>query len=277
MRSVGIVTVAERLVADIIEVDEVVMTSDIPARSDLAISVGGDGALLHTFREVPGMPLLGVNCGELGFLAEVKVGEIEQLAELLDSRPLVTEDRLVLTASVYDASGNALDTDPIFALNEIAVQKGPGRTPRLGISIDGSRLARFLVDAILVVTPTGSTGYNLSSGGPIMSPGVDAFAVTPVAPHSMWDRSIVVGPRSSVSIDNIGDRPAVLCTDGVEICTVEPGMRTEVSASRSPARLVVWERRDFARRIRRTFSLDGPSKHRFGTIAGSSATVDSDL
>lgn len=231
--------------------------TDLAEACQLAVAVGGDGTLLRAFHEVPSLPLVGVNCGKLGFLAEVALEECGLLAEEAAGGELQTVDRLALAAQVIGAEGGTARAETTqVALNDVALQKGPGRAPYLSTRVDGEELTTFLADSLVLSTPIGSTAYNFSARGPLLAPGVSAFVVTPVAPHSLWDRSLVLEAGAEVEIEVVGDRSAVVMVDGRDAGTLDAGAKVRVCAADEPARLVRWSRHGFTARVRRTFCLD---------------------
>jgi len=218
---------------------------DVPEGTTLVVSLGGDGTFLRASRlaRAAACPVLGVNFGRLGYLLEVAPEEFDDvLDEALRGRALV-EERLGLHVEAPGLSA--------FALNEIALEKTvPGHMVRVATSVNGEHLLTYAADGVIVATPTGSTAYNLSAGGPVVSPGLDVLLLTPVAPHFTIGRSIVLGPSEIVSLTVLPDRPAVLVADGSLLATLEPG--TTVTASRDPVpvRVVVGSRHGVGARLR---------------------------
>lgn len=168
----------------------------LPEDTQLAISVGGDGTFLHTARWLCGkeIPILGINTGHLGFLAENTTETINYVVELITRGEGHIEKRLVLQVEC--------DTHPLperpFALNEIAILKGAASMIDISVNVDGLYLASYRADGLLVSTPTGSTAYNLSVGGPILAPTLECIALSPIAPHTLTLRPVVVGANSNV-------------------------------------------------------------------------------
>lgn len=246
-------------VAEIMQIPELERSAEELAEScDLSISIGGDGTVLSAFCDLPHVPIVGVNCGVLGFLARVPVSDSDRLCEAAAHGELEAIESLAIETTVRQ-SGAESPSAATYALNDVAIQKGSGRAPYLTLSIDGTELVTFIADSVIVAAPTGSTAYNFSAGGPVMMPGVEAFTVTPVAAHSLWDRSLVLGAQNVLEVAVTGDRSGVLVCDGREIAMLAPGDIIRVEAAASPARLVRWGGDDFIDRIRHTFN---PSKPR---------------
>jgi len=172
---------------------------------DFAIVFGGDGSIISTARNVTraSLPVIGVNVGKLGFLAEFSVRELKDFFPFLAENPVPIEKRMMLCCSVF---GNGQGTKPVrkfcsSAVNDIFVTAGPPyRTVELQILVDGQSLAGCVSDGLIVATPTGSTAYNLSAGGPIISPKMQAVVITPICPHSLSFRPIVISAESTIEV-----------------------------------------------------------------------------
>ena len=214
--------------------------------ADLAVSLGGDGTMLRTVQMAAGkgVPVLGVNLGQLGYLTSV---EPSRLCEALDGflqGSYVVDERLALQVSVRHGEGagpadGAERPGPLLALNEAVLEKTvPGHTVHLALTLAGEPFMTYAADGLIVSTPTGSTAYNLSARGPILSPNLSALLVTPVSPHMLFDRSLVLDPDTVVTVEIISERPAVLVVDGVEGGVLGPGDAMECRAAPGPVRLV---------------------------------------
>lgn len=185
------------------------------SRLTVAISLGGDGTLLRTARLVSpcGIPLLGVNMGKLGFLTEIELTELKPTIDKLISGNYDIEERLLINACVFD---NAEQQYTSFALNDIVIAKdGLSRMIRMNLFIDGQFTAHYPADGLVVATSTGSTGYTLSAGGPIIYPGLNVMAVTPICPHSLFARSLIIPQNSElkISLEPCSEN-VMLTTDG---------------------------------------------------------------
>lgn len=234
-----------------------VAPEDFAERIDVALSLGGDGTFLraaHLCRDA-NVPVLGVNLGRLGFLAEVEVDVLEPALNLLATGEYRVEERPTLEVEVRAPDGSTLATG--WAFNEVSVEKtARQRLLHTDVYISKSHFARVPADAVLVATPTGSTAYALSAGGPIVSPRLDAMLVVPVAPHSLFDRTVVVGPTEQVRIELLRDQAAALVScDGRDPVTVDPGGSVLVRGGGLPVRIARTDPLDFYGLVREKFGL----------------------
>lgn len=224
---------------------------------DLAVALGGDGTLLrtaHLCRDV-GVPILGLNLGRLGFLAEIEPEDLDHVLDTLADGPLEIEERPTLVVRGESADGETIHE--AWALNEVSVEKtARQRLLHMVLHVGGSRFAHVPADAVVVASPTGSTAYAFSAGGPILSPSVAATVVTPVAPHSTFSRSLVLAPDEEVRVEVLVDQEAaVVSCDGREPVTIPPGGSVYVLGGGRPVRLVRLGPRDFFGRVRAKFGL----------------------
>jgi len=169
-------------------------------QADLCIVFGGDGTLLWAARALAGadVPLMGVNMGKLGFLAEYNVEHMQRHFEAILAGEIPAAERMMLDVRVSNCREHHFES---LAANDVAVLAGaPFRLIDLGVARQDEGIARYLGDGLVISTPTGSTGYNMSAGGPIMEPTLEALAITPVAPHSLSIRPIVVGTDKPIRI-----------------------------------------------------------------------------
>jgi len=224
--------------------------------ADLLVSLGGDGTLLRAVNSARAgaVPVLGVNLGHLGYLTEVEPSGLEDaLGRFLEGRYEV-EERMTLSVTVTDTDGTVLPER--CALNEATVEKTvPGHTVRIAASIDGRPFVTYASDGLLLATPTGSTAYNLSARGPLLSPRLRALILTPVSPHMLFDRPLVLDPAQRVHLEVLGPRPAVLVVDGLTVATLQPGATVDCREGDRPARLVTFGSRDFQAILRAKFHL----------------------
>ncbi|WP_103021244.1 NAD(+)/NADH kinase [Salinibacter altiplanensis] len=187
---------------------------DVAEAGDVVLSFGGDGTLLRTaHRTGPnGTPLLGVNIGRLGFLADIEIEQIHDAIDALEAGNYRTEERLVLQANLEAGSG--LDTE--WALNEFVLDRsGAAGLIEIEVVVDGTPLNTYWADGLIIGTPTGSTAYSLSTGGPIITPGVDAIILNPIAPHTLTVRPIVLSADATVTCQvRENDQPYVFAADG---------------------------------------------------------------
>lgn len=225
---------------------------------DLAISIGGDGTTLRATRRASqaAAPVLGINLGQLGYLAEIEPGHWETALErYFAGDHQITERMLVSSSLVVPGASESREFPP--ALNEVVVEKqAMGRTVRLGVAIDGEHFTSYVADGLILASPTGSTAYSLSARGPIMDPDHRALLLTPVSPHSLFDRSLILEPSSVVEVTIIGDRPAAVAVDGDYLGVLEPGHVVSVTAAPVAARFVTFGGRDFHRILKAKFGLN---------------------
>jgi NAD+ kinase len=199
------------------------------------------------------VPVLGVNVGLLGYLAEVEPANLEVSLDRFFTGQYVTERRLVLDVEVRHLDGRR---HVLRALNEVSFEKTKsGQTIRLAVRIDEVPFTTFQADGLLVATPTGSTAYALSARGPIISPTHQAILVTPLAPHMLFDRSLVLDSTETVDVEVVGDREVVMAVDGQEWCSLAVGDSVSCRTSASPAIFVRLEPKRFHQVLKAKFGL----------------------
>jgi NAD+ kinase len=225
---------------------------------DLAVSLGGDGTMLRTVDLVAaaGVPVLGVNVGHLGYLSGVEPdGLIDALGRFLAGE-YALEERMTLDIRVVPADGaDTLSRSPVLALNDVVLQRTvAGHTVHIEVSVSGVPFLTYAADSLIVATPTGSTAYNLSARGPIVSPGLRVVVLTPVAAHMLFDRALVFGADEPLDLV-LDSRPAELVVDGRILGVLEAGGRVECRAGRHDARLINFGVRDFHQVLKQKFGL----------------------
>ncbi|QUQ63580.1 NAD+ kinase [Kutzneria sp. CA-103260] len=228
-----------------------VTADELGRRADLVVSLGGDGTMLRAMRIADGQraPVLGVNLGKLGFLAEVDVPDLPDALTAIDDHEFTIEPRLAVDAMLGDRT--------VTAFNDVAVVRVPGDgSAVVAVRVAGHRFVSYAADAVIVATPTGSTAYSFSAGGPITSPSVEALLVTPAAPHSSWSRGVVLSVHDTVELEMLptSGRLAVE-VDGEVAGYVGPGDRIELLARPGAARVVRLGRTTFYQRARRKLRL----------------------
>jgi NAD+ kinase len=222
---------------------------------DFAVSLGGDGTMLRTVDIVTpyGVPILGVNLGQMGFLTEVEPAQLEEaLGRALAGEAQISE-RMVLSV-VVDSDGGA--AGKWLALNEAVLEKcSSGHLVRLAVSINGKFFTTYAADGVIVATPTGSTAYNFSALGPIVSPSHRCLILTPVSPHMLFHRSLVLGPEEELEFEVNSQLPVGLVLDGREVGRLSPG--DSVTATQGPrsARIMTFQPRDFHQVLKAKFGL----------------------
>jgi NAD+ kinase len=205
---------------------------------DLLVVLGGDGTILNAARLAAGrVPILGVNMGGFGFLAEVQLDDLPTAIQGVLDGGRVIDERAMLTAEISGASGVR---QRCLALNDVVVTKtGVARLMHVATWVNDEPLSTYPADGVIVATPTGSTAYSLSAGGPIVHPQVDVLVVTPICPHMLTARPVVVSGGATVAIQPLGDAEDVrLSVDGQESFTLHPGERVNVRRAEPRTRLV---------------------------------------
>ena len=213
-----------------------VTSIDIPEGTQCILVIGGDGTILAAARMLVGntIPLLGINLGTLGFLADVNLADLSKTLDLLLKDQYQVENRIMLTAEVYKQGEKAAT---YIALNDFNINRcGASRVIGLKVGINGSTIDCYRADGVIVCTPTGSTGYNLSAGGPIINPTCKNFVITPICPHSLTTRSIVLAKEDVVTVEveqirsNIKEE-AIISFDGREGLSIVPGDQVKIYKS----------------------------------------------
>ena len=226
-------------------------------RTDLVISLGGDGTFLRAARiaRAVDVPVIGINVGRVGFLAEVDPQDLEAALARLTSGSFDVEERSTLEVVLHDAAGAVIGSG--WALNDVAVEKAARqRLVRLEVTIGSTPFASMAADAVIVATSTGSTAYALSAGGPIVNPTLDAMLIAPVAPHSLFDRTVVTDLADTVTITVGEDQDgALVTTDGMDPALLGPGGAAVVRGGAKPVRVARVGSSEFFARVRRTFRL----------------------
>jgi len=212
--------------------------TNIAEAGDLVFSFGGDGTLLRT-AHLTGpndTPVLGVNIGRLGFLADIEIEQIHDALDALEAGDYRVEERLVLEAQLE--SHDAFDTE--WALNEFVVDRsGAAGLIQIEVAVNDTHLNTYWADGLIMGTPTGSTAYSLSTGGPIITPGVEAIILTPIAPHTLTVRPIVLPADSTIRCQVLqNDQPYVLAADGRSTMFDEHGLEFTVERAAHTVNLV---------------------------------------
>lgn len=225
--------------------------------AEVVLVLGGDGTLLRAaeLARPTGAPVLGVNLGRVGFLAEVDSDELDRAIELVTRAEYEVEERMTIDVRAT-TDGTVLFRN--WALNEVSVEKTRReKILEVVLEVDGRPVSEFGCDGVLCATPTGSTAYAFSAGGPVVWPEVQALLLVPSNAHALFARPLVVSPDSVVVLDIVpdGQHPAVLCCDGRRIVELPSGARVEVRRGETPVRLVRLWRQPFTDRLVRKFSL----------------------
>jgi NAD+ kinase len=243
-----------------LEADEVELAADEPEAAhdcELAIVIGGDGTILRAaeITHAHGTPLLGVNLGHVGFLAEAEPDAVEPTIAAIVDRRYTSEERLTIDVSVFRDGVVVAST---FALNEASVEKAAReRMLEVVVEVDGRPLSRFGCDGVVCATPTGSTAYNFSAGGPVVWPSVEALLMVPISAHALFARPLVVAPSSELAVEVLArtEGSGVLWCDGRRTVDLPPGARIEVRRGARPVRFVRLHEAPFTDRLVAKFGL----------------------
>ena len=215
------------------------LSDQLPA-TDVLVVLGGDGTFLRAARAViqVDVPLLGINLGKVGFLSKAEAGDLEHVLSRLVAGEFTVDERMALEGRIL-SGGRETNAAPHYALNDIVIARGAlARVCRLDVAIGPSHLATFIADGLVVSTPTGSTGYSFSAGGPVVDPLSRNLIVTPIAGYLSAIRSVVVSPKQTVRCRVVDAVEALVSVDGREDVPIVAGDVIEVRALDRPIRLV---------------------------------------
>jgi NAD+ kinase len=229
-----------------------------PAGWDLAVSLGGDGTMLRTVDLVCGgrVPVLGVNLGNLGYLTVVEPDGLRAALERFLAGDFQVEARMTLDVTFLGTDGGPPPAAARVALNDVVLQRtSVGHTMHSEVAVNAVPFLTFASDSLILATPTGSTAYNLSARGPIVSPRARVHILTPVAPHMLFDRSLVLDADEDVTITVTGEQPADVMVDGWRSATLGPGQAVQCRQGGHDALLVTFGERDFHRILKSKFDL----------------------
>jgi NAD+ kinase len=223
---------------------------------EIVFALGGDGTLLRAaeLARPAGAPLLGINLGRVGFLAEAEISDLDQAVRDVVDRAYTVQERLTIDVTA-ELHGEVLAES--WALNEVTVEKSaPERMLELMVAVDDRPLSRYGCDGVICATPTGSTAYAFSAGGPVVWPEVDALLVVPISAHALFSRPLVTAPgcKISINVDPYTSR-AVLCCDGRRVFDLPPGARITVRRGATPVRVAQLRPRPFTDRLVAKFVL----------------------
>ncbi len=223
---------------------EILRNKKLSEVSDIVISIGGDGTMLNSAYEVRHhkTPLLGLNFGKLGFLAEFEMLYIDKLIKDIKNKNYIIDERIALEAKCLTDDNNDL-----YAVNDLVIDKGKWpKMIRLTIKVDDDYVATFSADGIIVATPTGSTGYSMSVGGPIVSPKTDAIVLSPISPHSLTMRPMVISSDQEIRISVESLYQSIqINSDGQRVQNYKPPATFLIKKSRTPIRLVHTDRTNY--------------------------------
>ena len=224
------------------------------AALDALLAFGGDGTLLRGARLVQGreIPILGFNLGRVGFLTWASHNDIAPALDALVSGELAVDRRQVLSSSIVSANG---EVQPLSkSLNDVTIHKaGVARVVRLDVTIEGETIGPYSADGIIISTPTGSTAYSLSAGGPIVVPGVQAMVVTPICAHTLAVRPVVVPAHYTVTVEPLppwGEEDLLVSLDGQTSARLHPGDRVEIRRAPMAVLLARFDQQEYFHRMR---------------------------
>ncbi|WP_341240942.1 NAD kinase [uncultured Nocardioides sp.] len=231
--------------------------SGASAGCELTLVIGGDGTILRAaeITRDSGTPVLGVNLGHVGFLAEAEHDDLGSVIDAVVARRYTVEDRMSIDVRVLRDGEVVTST---FALNEASVEKAAReRMLEVVVEVDGRPLSRWGCDGVVCATPTGSTAYNFSAGGPVVWPGVEALLMVPISAHALFARPLVVAPTSVLAVEVLArtDSAGVLWCDGRRAVDLPPGARIEVRRGERPVRLARLHEAPFTDRLVAKFGL----------------------
>lgn len=226
------------------------LVTDHDSPPDVLLAVGGDGTMLGAVRNAIAwdVPVLGFNLGTLGFLASVEPDEMEMVVDRLVGGDYEVDERTTVEASIDGVSE--------VGINDVVVEKVDStRLVSLDVVIDGAPFVTYRADGLIVATPTGSTAYSFSAGGPLTDPRVPALVMTPVAAHSLFDRPMVLPETSTVEVTVSSDRAVKVNVDKSDLGELGEGQAVRIRRGDRPAKFIIFEQRDFASVVKDKFEL----------------------
>lgn len=239
------------------ETSRSVEMSELKDRVDFVILLGGDGTMLHTASHFCGtdIPLLGINVGSLGFMTVIEQDCFKKAVDELLAGDYEVENRMMLTAEVYRSGEQVYKS---YGLNDIVISRGASfKLIGIELYINGKFISNYQGDGLLVATPTGSTAYSLSAGGPIVHPRLKVMLITPICPHNLFMRPMVIGDNDEVSVNlKIPGKKMHLSTDGRSILELQNGDQIKIRKSSQEVSLVRFPDRDFYRILREKMKVD---------------------
>ena len=220
----------EGATAQLVGQDSDYSVADLARDADLLVVLGGDGTILNTVRQLDGVmkPVFGINVGTLGFLTCAPASEYVEAVRCIVAGEMTFSDRSLLEVTINERGSERMMT----GLNDAVLSRGAiSRLIRLRTRVNGEELTEFNADGLIIATPTGSTAYSLSAGGPILAPDSGALVITPICPHVLTNRSIIVGENSVIDVDAEPDHPVYLTVDGGAPIELDPGAVVTVRKS----------------------------------------------
>jgi NAD+ kinase len=252
LASHGLEVLLEKDTADFFHLGHGLAAPELAEHSDLIAVLGGDGTMLNAMAKLgdTAKPLAGINIGTLGFLTTCMDDAMEELVEAIAGDNFTVSRHTLLNAKVVSADGSERN---FIALNEVVLARGQtGRLVSLAASVNGEFLNHYRADGLILATPTGSTAYSLSAGGPLISPTASVFVITPVCPHTLSQRSLVLDDSSVVELfpDEPYDCPMIFTADGRDVTEIGPDEKIEVRKSSRVLNLVSLKGHSFYEALR---------------------------
>jgi NAD+ kinase len=257
--SSGRSVLTDRATAELAELSAPIFpdTAALSREVDLLLVFGGDGTMLRIAREIGNAttPLLGVNVGGLGFLTDLSSADLEDGLQVLWNGHFTLEERAMIEAQRL-TSGQFSEAR---ALNDIVISRGvPSRLIELDVSVDGDLLTRYRCDGLIISSPTGSTAYSLAAGGAVVFPTAEVFAITPICPHTLSNRSVIVSLHSVIQVKVVSERlETILSSDGHSQSELSPGEMVTIRRSQHSVRLVRLAGHTFFETLRRKLNWSG--------------------
>ncbi len=247
----------EKRTAELVGMNSSLLVEEVAEKCELLVVMGGDGTILRVVHQLKGKipPLFGINLGTLGFLTCLGSSEVEEAMDSILADKFVLSHRCLLRSTLHQNGG-------IFhfeGLNEVVLSRGErSQLVKLRVLIDGVILTEYYADGLIVATPTGSTAYSLSSGGPILMPESGSFVITPICPHVLTNRSVVVSDSSSILIEPSGEGQDIFLTvDGQEVHRIADDDRVEIGKSSRFLPLAMLPERSFSEVLRQKLKWTG--------------------
>lgn len=223
---------------------------EIPLQAEIVVVFGGDGTLLSAARLVEGrdIPILGINMGGLGFMAEIPGDEMDAALEMALAGHCSLEERVMLKTYIHRGGQRIAQCS---VLNDVVINKtAVARIIHIDTAVDGQHLTRYNADGLIVSTPTGSTAYSLSAGGPILYPTLKCLVLTPICPHTLANRPIVLSDNVTIAVSILGDENVYLTMDGQVGVDLRPGDIVEIMKSEHTTKLLIPCERDYFKILR---------------------------
>lgn len=251
----GVTVVTQEDEASIIEAPS--LTDIDPATIDCALTLGGDGTILRMVHQYPKVlaPILGINLGSLGFMADIPIADIYPSLQHLLNGNYTVQDRLMM-------EGESVTKEQCYAVNEIVFHRAKNASLiELAFHVDGHYLNTFSADGVIVSTPTGSTAYSLAAGGPILSPELEAFILTPICPHTISNRPIVLLPNQEIQVQYISENDPIEVTfDGFGHFVMKTGEFFKITRSERNFRIIHLPHHDYFSTLRKKLAWVGKLK-----------------